>query len=126
MLDPDVAADLMDIINESYTDGIDEIVSAETQDAPGFEGDDLFVVALDGQKRLGIRINETRPGKDQITIKLLKPNEIYPSASDYGESEQSELTDSEWDEIAEIDDVDIQDALNTMTQPDRSGEARKG
>ena len=126
MIDPAIAIDLMDIINETYTDRVESIVSAETRPAPGFEGDDIFIVARDGRKQLAIRLNETRPENDQIAIKLLKPNEIYPSASDYGESEQSELTDSEWDEMAEIDDVDIQDALNTMTQPDRAGEARNG
>lgn len=116
MLDPAIALDLMNIISETYTDRVKSIVSAETRPAPGFEGDDIFIVARDGRKQLAIRLNETRLGNDQIAIKLLNPNEIDPGASDYAEGE--ELSDEEWNKLSAIDSVAIADALATMAQSD--------
>lgn len=101
MLDPTVTAELIAIINETYQDRVETIVTAETRPAPGFDGDDLFVIALDGRKQLAIRINETRPPDDQIAIKLLNAAEIDPAGAtdpaQFAEAEPPDAVDN-WTE----------------------------
>lgn len=85
-IDPGVVQQLIEIINKTYLDRVEQIVAAETRPAPGFEGEDIFVIALDGRKKLAIRLNETRPAGDQIAIKLLNAAEIDPGAEDEPEA----------------------------------------
>ena len=54
----------IDIIEDTYTDGIDRILSAEIRD-----DDSISIIALDGVKKLAIEINDTT-----IQIKLLNPD----------------------------------------------------
>ena len=56
--------ELIDIIEDTYTDGIDRILSGEIRD----DGS-ISIIALDGVKKLDIEINDTT-----IQIKLLNPD----------------------------------------------------
>jgi hypothetical protein len=102
MIDPALAAELIDIINESYPDRVEQILAAERRDAPGFEGEDIFIIAMDGRKQLAIRLNETRPEGEQVAIKLINASEIDPTAVDepaFSEGEPPDTVDT-WAEEA--------------------------
>lgn len=62
---------LINIINGTYSDGIDEIVSARTEDDKT-----ILCICRDGEKQLAAKITT-----DEIAIKLLNPNPDDKSAN---------------------------------------------
>jgi hypothetical protein len=58
--------ELIDIINETYTDGLDRILAAEVAD-----DDSIVCVGQDGVKQIAVKITDT-----DIQIRLIDPNQI--------------------------------------------------
>jgi hypothetical protein len=54
---------LINIINDTYSDGIDEIVSARTEDDKT-----ILCICRDGRKQLAVKITS-----DEIAIRLMNP-----------------------------------------------------
>jgi phage gp29-like protein len=74
---------LLNIINGTYRDEVEQILSAQLQD-----DDSTVAIGLDGKKQVAALITENR-----IKVRLLNPDDIEGGAADFAEGDEADTAD---------------------------------
>lgn len=110
--DPEILTQLLAAINsDGYgSEEIDRIISVTEVPTPGYEDEDIVVIAQSGIKQLVFLMNDTRPEGQTFQSRILNPDDLGDDANfaEYALDESDELaTIAENIRSAQREDLDI-------------------